>query len=126
MDKRWYQVALSAAIVGCSSNVDNGSPGATGGQPNYHYGPALNGGAPEKGGGTSINTGVPMATGGYPAAFYGIIFITGGTAQTGGASVKAGTSSSIDGGTPAATGGMTPIAPPYGIYPAPSSIPPGK
>jgi hypothetical protein len=120
MDKRWYPVALSAAIVGCGGDVDNGSPTATGGQPNYHYGPALSGGA------TSINSGVPNATGGYPVSYYGVIFITGGTAQTGGTSATAGASSSIDGGAPAATGGRTQIPVPYGIYPAPPSSPPGR
>jgi hypothetical protein len=112
MDKRWYSVAFSAAIVGCSGDVDDGSPGATGGGPNNYYGPAVyTGGAPQQGGTTSINSGTPSFTGGMPAAFYGVLFVTGGNANIGGST------SGIDAGAPAATGGRLPTV--YGVLPTP-------
>jgi len=61
MDKRWYPVAFSVAVIGCGGDVNSGSPAATGGYPSIYYGVPV--------GGTS-------ATGG---AF------TGGTASVGGA-----------------------------------------
>lgn len=98
MDKRWYPVAFTAAMVGCGGDVDKGGPAATGGSPAAFYGVAL-----VSGGSTGIDTGKPAETGGRPASFYGIRLPTGGT-------------SSVDTGNPAQTGGTTPV-PPYGVIP---------
>jgi hypothetical protein len=88
MDKRWYPVAFSISIVGCSGDVDDGKPAATGGMPANFYGVMITGGSAG-----SPNTG---------RAFYGVL-ATGGRTQ-------------VDTGTPSSTGGMTPV-PPYGVQP---------
>lgn len=83
MDKRWYPVAFSVTMVGCSGDVDTGSPSATGGQPNVYYGVGF-----VTGGASSIDTGTPAATGGHIAMVeYGPISVnTGGITAVGGGS----------------------------------------
>jgi len=114
MDNRWYPVAISAVILGCGADVDGGAPAGTGGLPNYYYGPLI-------GGATSINTGAPNTSGGYPSVYYGIRFLTGGAASSGGPTTDVGGRTSIDAGTPAATGGRQ-MVPVYGVI-APPTIP---
>jgi hypothetical protein len=95
MDKRWYPVAFSVVMVGCSGDVDNGHPGATGGSPAAFYGIMIT-----TGGSRGIDAGIPTATGGFNSVpYYGVISPAGGSSAAGG-------STSIDGGTPAATGGV--------------------
>jgi hypothetical protein len=121
MDKRWYPVAFSVAIVGCSGDVDSGSPSATGGRFVAYYGPALS-----TGGSTGIDSGVPAQTGGVtPVPPYGIIPVhLGGSAGIGGTNPGSGNATaftggttsrhtSIDGGAPSATGGRVPVV--YGV-----------
>ena len=107
MNKRWYPVAFSMTIIGCGGDVDDGKPAATGGMPNYYYGPAI-----ILGGATSVDAGKPTETGGAtPIPPYGVVpTTTGGRATgTGGAtSPPTGGSSPIDAGTPA-TGGYHPV-----------------
>ena len=130
MDKRWYPLALSISVAGCGGNVDDGRPSATGGAPQYHYGPAF-----ILGGTTSIDAGKPMGTGGmtpvpyYGVPYYGVMLSTGGAASSGsdagvGSSVNTHPSSSggstpIDAGSPS-TGGYHPIP----IYMANLRLPP--
>ena len=102
MDKRWYPVAFSVAMVGCSGDVDNGHPGATGGSPAAFYGIMIT-----TGGSQGIDAGKPTTTGGFNSVpYYGVISPTGGSSAAGG-------STSIDGGTPAETGGR--VTTYYGI-----------
>jgi hypothetical protein len=125
MDKRWYPLAFSISVAGCGGNVDDGRPFATGGAPQYHYGPAF-----ISGGTTSIDAGKPMGTGGMtPVPYYGVMLSTGGAASSGsdagvGSSVNTHPSSSggstpIDAGSPS-TGGYHPIP----IYMANLRLPP--
>jgi hypothetical protein len=104
MKKGWYTVAISAVIVGCGGDTDNGSParGSTGGA-------------------TSINTGHPQTTGGFAAIAYGVMIPSGGTNQDGGAPSAGGTTG-IDTGNPQVTGGRLPIV--YGILPNTQPRPP--
>lgn len=118
MSKLWYPVALSFTLVNCGgetdsdhtgastggstqtgsststggrSQMDSGTPAATGGttlviappygvQPPESGGsmafggmPAMTGGKPAVGGRSSIDTGTPRYTGGRPPVFYGVI-----------------------------------------------------
>ena len=105
MDKLWYPVAFSALIVGCGGNVDTGSSTTTGGS-------------------TGVDTGTPSATGGLTvmiAVPYGVIPINTGGSSSAHVGERFGSggqtffsTSPIDSGVPAATGGGTPIAI-YGI-----------
>src|ERR1700690_106637 len=120
MDKRWYPVAFSVAIVGCGGDVDSGSPAATGGLPAAFYGIVIS-----SGGSRGIDTGTPAQTGGMtPMPPYGIIpDFTGGAAGTGGTSPGSGNTTAaggttgrrtgIDAGTPSATGGQWIVV--YGV-----------
>ena len=125
MDKRWYTLALSMSVAGCGGNVDDGRPSATGGAPQYYYGPAS-----ISGGTTSIDAGKPMGTGGMRSVpYYGVILSTGGAAAGGsdageGSRVNtnlpsSGGSTSIDAGSPS-TGGYHPIP----VYLANLRLPP--
>ncbi len=125
MKKGWYTVAISAVIVGCGADTDNGSSPARGGT----------------GGATSINTGQPQTTGGYPAVFYGIntgypqttggfaaiaygvMIPSGGANQVGGAP-STGATTGIDTGNPQVTGGRPPIV--YGVLPNTEPRPPAN
>jgi hypothetical protein len=109
MDKRWYPVAVSIAIVSCGGDVDSGGPGATGGRPNVHYGVGYT-----AGGSVGIDAGIPGATGGLvPMPPYGIMpMFTGGSAGIAGAATSGGTLN-IDSGVPGTTGGFPTII--YGI-----------
>jgi hypothetical protein len=113
MHSRWYPAALSMSIVACGASVDDGKPSATGGSPQFHYGPnAILGGA------TGIDSGQPLATGGVtPTVKYGVITQnTGGNGATGATSGAGGSSNiapnsggtTIDSGVPS-TGGYRPI-----------------
>ena len=110
MKKGWYTVAISAVMVGCGGDTDNGSPshGGTGGAP---------------GGATSINTGHPQTTGGFVAIAYGVLIPSGGASQVGGAPSAGGTTG-IDTGNPGATGGRLPIV--YGVLPSTEPRPPAQ
>ena len=102
MDTHWYPVAFSVVMVGCSGDVDNGHPGATGGSPATFYGMMIT-----TGGSQGIDAGKPTTTGGFNSVpYYGVISPTGGSSAAGG-------STSIDGGTPAETGGR--VTTYYGI-----------
>ncbi len=116
MDKRWYPVAFSVAIVGCGGDVDSGSPAATGGLPAAFYGIMIS-----TGGSTGIDTGTPNATGGQIFMVdYGPVSVLGGGSvgiagkNSGGSNATAtGGSASIDGGLPITTGGHFTVY--YGI-----------
>ena len=115
MNKHWYPLALSMSVIGCGGSVDDGRPAATGGAPQYYYGPAL-----ISGGATSIDTGKPTQTGGMtPIPPYGVMPQPTGGAAAGGSGGNAGNgtnvnpptsggSTTIDAGTPA-TGGYRPL-----------------
>lgn len=126
MNKRWYPVAFSAAVVGCggetfssgagtggSSSIDGGTPTSTGGFYGVAYGVMR-----PSGGNASIDSGAPSTVGGTAATLYGII-IPG----TGGAhvifTVPQGGSTSINTGTPSTTGGRSIVY----IYGAISVVP---
>ena len=105
MNKRWYPLALSMSVVGCGGSVDNGQPAATGGAPQYHYGPAF------------IDAGKPLETGGMTTIYYGVAQYTGG-ASAGGSDTGVATSTQAN---PMTTGGSTSIdagTPATGGYPA--------
>ena len=95
MDKLWYPVAVSALIVGCGGDVDTSGPASSGGS-------------------TGVDTGTPTATGGFTGMIpvpYGVIPINSGGSSSayGGSSGFGGrtfsSTSPIDSGVPAATGG---------------------
>lgn len=80
MDKRWYPVAFSAALVGCSGELDKGHPIETGGFATAYYGVML-----PTGGSSAVDTGVPKHTGGGPVIvpYYGVIApLAGGAPAT--------------------------------------------
>jgi hypothetical protein len=113
MDKRWYPVAFSVAMVGCGGEVDRGGPSATGGQPYGFYGPL-----PTSTGGSTGIIDVRFKTGTMTTSLvYGLFpNLTGGATGIGGASstsvttttggITAGGRTGIDAGTPSATGGQ--------------------
>jgi hypothetical protein len=115
MSTQWYPVALSLTIVACGGDVDGGNPSATGGAPQFYYGPSV-----IVGGATGIDTGKPLATGGrMPVPYYGIMpQNTGGAAGVGGDTTTSG-GTTIDAGTPT-TGGYRPIP----MYMANMRLPP--
>ena len=103
MDKLWYSVALSAAVMGCGGEVDTA-------------------GSTSSGGSTGVDTGTPIATGGYTVMIpvpYGVIpIITGGSGNAYGGSSSLGgqtftSTASIDSGVSAATGGQSTVH--YGV-----------
>ncbi len=102
MHARWYPAALSMSVLACGASVDDGKPSATGGFPQYFYGPST-----ISGGATGIDSGQPLATGGQrPMVEYGPAFPnTGGTGATGPSSGAGGSTST----EPKATGGGTTI-----------------
>ncbi len=114
MSTRWYPAALSLTIIACGGDVDDGGPSATGGAPQFHYGPNV-----YVGGATGVDTGKPLATGGRtPAPYYGIMPQNTGGAGAGG-DMTSGGGTTIDAGTPS-TGGYQPIP----IYMANLRLPP--
>jgi hypothetical protein len=125
MDTRWYPAALSLSIVACGGDVDGGNPSATGGAPQFFYGPSV-----YVGGATGVDTGKPLATGGRtPAPLYGIMPQYTGGAGAGGSKAGMGGNvttvpmtsggTTIDAGTPS-TGGYRPLP----MYMANMRLPP--